>query len=247
MIDELRIEHSDKKMDRHFAYKNVSFGYHLMMEDRKTIAATVFPTQALIVKAPLDATDTRIDDFLRRKFRWVLQQKRYFAQFKANPEKHYVSGETFRYRGRSHKLLIRKNRQYDRVSLQHGTMTILTAFPKDMTHNKDLLDVWYAEKARKVFAERLSVCFGLFDYGDMPSLMIRRMTKRWGSYSHNTKRVTLNQNLIKAATMHIDYVIIHELCHIAHKRHNGAFYDLLESKLPQWEKFKTELELSLLG
>jgi len=53
--------------------------------------------------------------------------------------------------------------------------------------------------------------------------------------------------LIKAATRHIDYVIIRELCHVAHKNHDTAFYGLLESKLLHWEKLKAELELSLLG
>jgi predicted metal-dependent hydrolase len=81
----------------------------------------------------------------------------------------------------------------------------------------------------------------------MPALSIRKLSKRWGSYLHKTNKIFLNQELIKASTRHIDYVIIHELCHITHRQHNSAFYALLESKLPQWETLKTELELSLLG
>ena len=56
-----------------------------------------------------------------------------------------------------------------------------------------------------------------------------------------------NRELIKAATRHIDYVIIHELCHITHRKHSRPFYELLASKLPQWQRLKAELELSLLG
>ena len=77
--------------------------------------------------------------------------------------------------------------------------------------------------------------------------MVRRMTRRRGSYSRKTKRVVLNQDLIKAATRHIDYVIVHELCHMTHKSHSRAFYDLLAAKLPQWQRLKIELELSLLA
>lgn len=282
MNRELRIENSEftiphssfrAGVQRWFEFENVSFDYHLIREDRKTVVASVLPSQAVVLKVPIKATDDRIDDFLRRKFRWVLKQRRYFAQFKVRPEKRYVSGETFRYRGRFHKLLIRdvanqklvnselrmvnneggednseftiQNSQFkERVSLQHGTLTVYATRPGN---SKALLDSWYRDKAHAVFAHRLEVCLAMFDYEDAPGLMVRPMTRRWGSYSQRTNRVILNQELIKAATRHIDYVIIHELCHMTHRQHNRAFYELLASKLPQWQRLKTELELSLLG
>lgn len=233
---------------RTFSYENISFDYHLVREARKTLSLTVLPTKAIMVKAPLEASQNQINDFLGRKFRWVLRQQRYFAQFKGKSEKQYVSGETFRYRGRCHKLLVRKHGHDDEhVSLQHDTLTIFTAFPRDTLHKKALLDQWYTQRAHKVFPERLEACFALFRYDEKPGLMIRQMTRRWGSYSPKTHRVILNQELLQAATRHIDYVIIHELCHIKHSKHSRAFYDLLSSKLPRWQELKTELELSLLG
>jgi predicted metal-dependent hydrolase len=244
MNRDLRIAESEES---HFTYQDISFDYHLIREERKTIAASVLPSQEVVLKAPLQASDARIDDFLHRKLRWVLKQKRYFSQFKTPREKRYVSGETFRYRGRSYKLLIRKTAHDEHVSLQRGTLTVFTISPKHHAHNKDLLEVWYRDKAHKVFTERLDACFHLFDHAEAPGLMIKRMTRRWGSYSRKTNRVILNQELIKAATRHIDYVIIHELCHITQEKHDRGFYDLLAAKLPQWRRLKTELELSLLG
>ena len=244
---ELRIKNWELRMGKRFTYKNISFDYSLILENRKTISATVFPNQALIVKAPQAATDDRICDFLRRKFRWILKQQRYFAQFRSGEEKRFISGETFRYRGRSYKLLLRKDSRNEHVSLQHGTLTAYMFSPKDHAHAKKLLEGWYLEKANKVFSERLSACFFLFDYEEMPTLVIRKLSKRWGSYMHKTNKIFLNQELIKASKRHIDYVIIHELCHVTHKLHSRAFYTLLESRLPQWKKLKTELELGLFG
>ncbi|MFC1498053.1 M48 family metallopeptidase [Verrucomicrobiota bacterium] len=244
---ELRIKSCRGALERHFSYKNISFDYHLIREKRKTISITVFPTQAIVVKAPSRASERRINEFLIRKFRWVLKQKRYFAQFKVQPEKQYVSGETFRYRGRSHKLLVCKNGHNEHVSLQHGTLTIFTALPEQISNKRELLDDWYRQRAKKVFAERLAVCLALFNYDETPGLMIKQMTRRWGSYSYRTKRINLNLHLIKASTRHIDYVIIHELCHMKHRKHNRAFYGLLSSILPYWQELKVELELSILG
>lgn len=74
-------------MEQRFTYENVSFEYHLILEERKTIAATVYPNQSISVKAPISAEPRRIDDFLKRKFRWVLKQRRFFTQFREKGEK----------------------------------------------------------------------------------------------------------------------------------------------------------------
>lgn len=234
-------------MKKRFTYENIAFDYHLMLEPRKTIAATVYPNQSVVVKAPLDAEAERINDFLSRKFRWVLKQRRYFSQFRPTIRKEYVTGESFRYLGRSYKLLVQTATTEPRVSLQHGTLTVYSFSPKNRLHTKKLLDAWYAQKAMKIFQQRLEACFPLFDYEEIPSLGIRKLQKRWGSYLHKSNRIILNQDLIQASKVQIDYVIIHELCHVLHDQHNKAFYALIKSKLPNWERLKTELELRLLS
>ena len=67
------------------------------------------------------------------------------------------------------------------------------------------------------------------------------MDKRWGSCSPKGE-ILLNIELIKAPKKCIEYVIIHELCHLAHLNHSAAFYDLLAKLSPAWKKTKYELE-----
>lgn len=228
-------------------HENIAFDYFLIKESRKTIAATVYPNQSVVVKAPLEAKSKRINEFLVRKFRWILKQQRYFSGFKPKTQKQYVSGESFRYLGRSYKMVVHKTTNKPRVSLQHGTLSVYSCFPKNRLITKKLLDEWFAEKMQKVFCEQLEACFELFDYAELPSLGIRKLSKRWGSYLSKPYRIILNQDLIQASKAQINYVIIHELCHVKHKQHNKAFHALLKSKLPNWEKLKTELELRLLS
>ena len=234
-------------MEKRFTYENIAFDYHLIQENRKTIAATVYPNQSVVVKAPLEAKAKRINEFLIRKFRWILKQQRYFSNFKPKTQKQYVSGESFRYLGRSYKMLIHQTKDEPRVSLQHGILTVYSCFPKNRLITKKLMDEWYAGKTQKIFRERLEACFELFDYTELPSLGIRKLNKRWGSYLEKPHRIILNQALIQASKAQIDYVVIHELCHVKHKQHNKAFHALVKSKLPNWEKLKTELELRLLS
>jgi len=230
-----------------FEYANIAFDYFLIQEKRKTLSATVYPNQAVVVKVPFEAKKKRINDFLIRKFRWILKQQRYFSNFKQQSYKQYVPGESFRYLGRSYKMRVQETRETPRVSLQHGTLTVYSYVPKNRLFTKKLMEEWYVEKTKKVFAERLHICFEQFNYEKCPDLGIRKLKKRWGSYLQKSYRINLNQDLIQASKAQIDYVIFHELCHVVHLQHNKAFYTLLESKCPSWKKLKTEMELRLLS
>jgi predicted metal-dependent hydrolase len=234
-------------MRRRFTFEGVTLDYVLTLEARKTIAVHVLPDQSVMVSAPLCATEERVDAFLQRKVSWILKHRRYFAQFKPRPQKEYVSGETFRYLGRNYKLLVRKTEDQERVSLQQGTMTVFCLSPKDRLHTRQLLDAWYAEKARLHFAERLKLCAAQFAQKEPPRLGIRSLAKRWGSYSRKTHSIWLNLELIKASRRQIDYVLTHEFCHITHTAHDKAFYRLLNRQLPGWETIKANLERSLLS
>lgn len=234
-------------MRKRFTYEHIAFDYELTLEARKTIAVHVLPDQSVTVNAPLCAMEEKVNAFLQRKVSWILKQRRYFAQFKPRPQKEYVSGETFRYLGRNYKLLVRKTEEQERVSLQQGTMTVFCLSPKDRSHTRQLLNAWYAEKARIHFAERLAVCAAKFARTELPRLGTRRLAKRWGSYSRKTHRIWLNLELIKATRRQIDYVLTHEFCHITHTAHGKAFYRLLSSHLPDWQKVKAELERTLLS
>ena len=75
-------------------------------------------------------------------------------------------------------------------------------------------------------------------------LIVRRMEKRWGSLSPSG-RLLLNRRLIEAPPDAIDYVIAHELCHIAEPHHGAAFYRLLGRVMPDWEERKARLEVAM--
>ena len=126
-----------------------------------------------------------------------------------------------------------------------ATRGVLNIFTKDKDRDRvqNLVEKWYREKAEEYFSKSLSKCFGKFEKMgfDKPGLKIRKMKTRWGSYS--TKgRVTLNLELIKKPTECIDYVVMHELCHIRHRNHSKGFYKLLDKVMPEWRDKKEKLE-----
>ena len=69
------------------------------------------------------------------------------------------------------------------------------------------------------------------------------MKRRWGSFL-NQDKVFLNPKLIHTSKDCIDYVIVHELCHMKYKDHDKRFYNLLTHKYPKWQKTKERLEMA---
>ena len=67
------------------------------------------------------------------------------------------------------------------------------------------------------------------------------MRSRYGSCSHRGA-ITLNRRLMATPLACIDYVLIHELCHLRHFAHDRAFYALLETMLPDWRERKSRLK-----
>lgn len=92
---------------------------------------------------------------------------------------------------------------------------------------RDLLADWYKARAKEVFARRLNAMLdqAIWVTG-RPALRILTMQTQWGSCSPHG-RITLNPHLVKASRDCIDYVILHELCHIAEHNHSEQFYRLM--------------------
>ena len=105
----------------------------------------------------------------------------------------------------------------------------------------ELLRAWYRERAAEVFAERLEVLVGRLEWlAEVPPWRQRYMTSQWGSCSA-AGRLSLNTHLVKAPLLLVDYVLLHELCHLQHLHHGAAFYALMDTELPGWKRHRREL------
>jgi predicted metal-dependent hydrolase len=232
-------------IERTFTYGTHRYEYGLIRQDRKTLSLTVEPCLSITLRAPEDASEERIETFLKKKWMWLNKQLTFFEKYRRKHyAKEYVSGESFYYLGRQYKLVVNSGDK-NSVALSKGKLTVTTTRPtNDSTHNRELLDRWYKKRRHIIYAERYEVMFKKFEYKSTPKLDIRVMSKRWGSFVKG-ERIVLNPLLIQAPKEAVDYVIAHELCHMTYKNHDAKFYLLLESKFPGWQKTKEKLEMLL--
>ena len=108
------------------------------------------------------------------------------------------------------------------------------------------LETWCRNKATQHFADVLNECWVDFEKHGIskPTLKVVRMKRRWGSLNKNAT-LSLNLALIRAPRECIEYVVIHELCHLLYHNHGPEFQRLLVRPLPDWVKRKHKLEMAL--
>lgn len=227
-------------------YGSQNISYQVSFSQRKTLDISVHPDQKITVKAPTGTPLEAIAKRVKHRAHWIIKQQQYFSQFTPRtPSRRYVGGETHLYLGRQYRLKIEAAID-TQVKLKGGYILIQTPQINGSETIKNILEKWYSSRAKIKFRERLNFCFTSFQkYGYIcPSLQIRRLSKRWGSLTHSGK-IILNQDLIRASTNCIDYVIIHELCHLKYQDHSPHFYEFLTLMMPDWEIRKHKLETLL--
>ncbi|MGX8013692.1 M48 family metallopeptidase [Mesorhizobium sp. ORM8.1] len=225
------------------AYSAHTFDYTAQFSDRATMAITVFPDGAIRVIAPEATSQEEIEQRLRKRARWLIRQLLHFEQFRPRaPERRYVGGETHLYLGRQYRLKLHKG-LVEEVKLKGAFLHVSSPAHRNSSTVKRLVIAWYREKGKARIAERFAIVSARFEktLGRAPPLIIRSMPRRWGSWSRSG-RISLNPDLIRAPTLCIDYVILHELTHLVHPHHGPAFYDVLETLMPDWRDRKNSLE-----
>lgn len=212
----------------------------------RKVVIKVHPDQRVVATVPNDATAEAIQEAMIKRSRWIWESILDFAsQHEYVMPRQYVSGETQFYLGRRYVLkVIINSEETSNVKLQRGKLTVTLKQDCDdrVAIIKALLDKWYTRRAKAVFHERLQAMLPKATWvKGIPSFRIMAMKKQWGSCS--TKgNLMLNPHLIKASKECIDYVILHELCHIAEHNHSDKFWRLLTQVMPNWKEVKAKLD-----
>lgn len=225
------------------AYGSDVFPVRIIYSSRKTLGVSVHPDCTVFATVPEGTSNDAISEKLKRKARWIKKQVDYFNQFLPHtPPRRYVGGETHLYLG--HKYRLRFVEAGAEGVIKKGDYFLVSGSDMCADETAKLMDQWYKEQATIVFQERLNKCMRLFPKSRKPELAIKFLEKRWGSMASGSV-LTINIDLIRAPVECIDYVLIHELCHMEQPHHGEEFWTLLQRKLPNWRKLKHRLETVL--
>ncbi len=154
----------------------------------------------------------------------------------------YESGETLLYLGRQYRLRVRAG-PASSIRLVGRFLEAELRDPGDREAVAGLVDGWFRRRALDVLRQAEQRCLEITARHGVSAavVVLRRMKRRWGSCSAKG-RITLNPALVGVPIHCIDYVVMHELCHLKHHDHSRSFYRLLTRCMPDWEARKACLD-----
>lgn len=243
-VDPIQDEQSLEYVAR---YGGREFKYHLcyLPEHKKaSVRVHVHPNGVVQVDAPVDAILPEVKSAVQRRARWILKHLDDIEErYRYVRPRQWVSGESMLYLGRRYVLKVINDTDQRKVAckLIGGQLRVQG---KDLDSDKirNAVRKWYRDKARDTFARRLNLMVDAIPWTqDVPPWRILEMQTQWGSCSPDGT-VLLNPHLIKAPTRAIDYVILHELCHLEEHNHSQRFYELLDRFMPEWRSVKLKLD-----
>ena len=220
--------------------------FAVVRSDRRTLGITVNPDSSLTVAAPLEATEEAIRERLQRKGPWILRTRRDFDALRPRTmPRQYVSGETHWFLGREYRLLVEPDRPAG-IELTATHLIVGGIDPADPSRVRNRVQNWYQREGRAVMSARYGELLKTLPKADPhPRLIVRPMEKRWGSLTPGGRSLVLNRRLAEVDVRLIDYVIVHELCHLAFPNHGSGFVKLLNERMPDWAKRKNRLEITM--
>jgi predicted metal-dependent hydrolase len=212
--------------------------------DRDRLSISVHPDGSVTALAPAGRTLEEVLTHLNRRRSWIARQRRHFEKYQPWPvKKRYVPGETHLYLGRQYRLRVRQSDDTF-VRLVGRFFEVHVPTPKQPEPVAAAMRDWYQSHAESLFQERLRRCvqsaISLRLSLDV-KLRVKPMERRWGSCS-KAGTITLNTDLVKTPLHCIDYVIMHELCHLRIHDHSPAFFRMLGRCMPDWQRRKDRLE-----
>ena len=224
-------------------FGGAKIAFRLRRSSRRTLAITVQPDMSVMVTAPEKAMLETVLKKVRKRAGWIRQQQRFFSEFlPQTPPRRYLSGETHRYLGRQYRLKVVEATAAE-VKMRGRFICVYSPRKSDTSRVRKLVQDWYLAHAKERLARSFAESVALLGtrLPSPPRMMVRRMRKRWGSWTRRGG-VWLNPELVTAPASCIDYVVTHELCHAVHCNHGKKFYELLRRVMPDWETRKARLE-----
>lgn len=228
------------------AYGDQRITYAIRVQpERKVrrVAIHVEPTGRVVVDVPPDVGATEIKAAVAERVRWIHKQvSAARARLAHVLPREYVSGESLLYLGRRYRLRV-AIAEVDAVAVRlKGSFIEVRISAWDGEAIKAALLDWYRQRARAVFLTRLTQLAGSLRWlRHVPPIRLLPMKVQWGSCSP-AGRLTLNPLLVRAPWECIDYVLLHELCHLKEHNHSPRFYRLLDGHMPEWRKTKIKLD-----
>lgn len=223
-------------MEVTFMHKNREIKFNIIYRKRKTMSLEIKRDGIINVIAPNGLDKTFIVDKVKNKSDWIIKKLDEIEVLNNNRYiRSYESGDIFLYLGNEYilEVLVDKSTIGTSVSLENNKLIV-----RSNSNNKDViqraLKNWYTDETLGIVKERINY-YKLFFEDTVTSIKIKDQKSRWASCTYKNE-ILFNLRCSMMPIQIIDYIVVHEMCHMEHRNHSKDFYLAVERILPDYKE-----------
>lgn len=199
---------------------------------KKTVSIEIDNRGKVIFRVPINIKKTDFDRIIENRYVWIIQNVKKIKELNRELiERQFKEDDIFFYLGEEYKLKFAESPKIDSVKKYIYTT---------VENSKESLEKLYKFLAKNYIIERVAYYFNRFNMKPK-SVKIKKQKTRWGSCSFDNN-LNFNYKIIMARKELIDYLVIHEMCHMEHKNHSVDFWSAVEEILPDYRILRHELK-----
>lgn len=223
-------------MEVTFMHKNREIKFNIIYRKRKTMSLEIKKDGIINVIAPNGLDKTFIVDKVKNKSDWIIKKLDEIEVLNNNRYiRSYESGDIFLYLGNEYilEVLVDKSTIGTSVSLEDNKLIV-----RSNSNNKDViqrdLKNWYTDETLGIVKERINYYNPFFE-DTVTSIKIKDQKSRWASCTYKNE-ILFNLRCSMMPIQIIDYIVVHEMCHMEHRNHSKDFYLAVERILPDYKQ-----------
>lgn len=215
-------------------YGTIAIPYQIIKTSRIKTSEVIVDADTITVRTPYGKDNIAIQRIVLGKAKWILRkQKEYRETVPQITKPSFKENTSLPYLGKNYSVQINRKQAKSSIEMIDGKFLVQTKSSK-ISKNvfKELYENWLMEQAQNIFEDKVksySKKVGV----KVKGVTIKNLRNRWGSLTKGST-ININLNLIKAHEGVIDYIVLHELCHLKVEGHSHHYWDLLHKFMPDY-------------
>lgn len=224
----------------HIVISNIKID--VVRKDIKNIHLSVHPPNGRVrISVPIMLNEDAIRLFTISKLSWIKKQQRKFEGQERQTPREFKDRESHYFLGRRYLLNIIESNITPKVNLRNSNFIDLYVRPGSSKEKRGaILNKWYRERLKEIIPDIISRWEKVLNV-EVKEFGIKQMKTRWGTCNTKAKRIWINLELAKKPLHCLEYIIVHEMIHLLERNHNERFLAYMNQFIPQWKKYKREL------
>ncbi|HLF18133.1 MAG TPA: SprT family zinc-dependent metalloprotease [Candidatus Omnitrophota bacterium] len=212
-------------------------------DQRRSFSITIDEQASVSVAAPYFASQQEIFGFIRQKQRWIFLK---IEEAKRNQElinnRCFHSGQEFLFLGRGFRINVKED-NIKRPQVDFNGYAWEVKVPDGLQDEqreeavKSKMVQWYRQQAQEILPQRIFYYSRLMNV-EPKNINVRSFKRLWGNCDYRKQSVQFNWQIILSPVNVIDYVVVHELCHLVHPNHSKRFWKKVEKYMPDFREHR---------